>query len=67
MHIRKFIKPLLIVCISCLPLISTAQLPPDPGDDPDAVPIDGGVSLLIGAAALYGAKKFRDRNQQLDK
>lgn len=29
-----------------------------PGDDPD-VPIDGGVSLLLAAGAVYGLKKIR--------
>ena len=36
----------------------------DEPDNPPTTPIDGGVSLLIGAAALYGAKKLRDRKNQ---
>jgi len=37
-----------------------AQAPGDTGDaDQNDVPIDGGVSLLVGAAAVYGAKKLK--------
>jgi hypothetical protein len=38
---------------------------PDEGtDNTPPLPLDGGVSLLIGAAALYGAKKLRDKRKQ---
>lgn len=34
----------------------------DPGTtDPDAVPIDGGLSLLVAAGVGYGAKKMKER------
>jgi hypothetical protein len=36
------------------------------GDDPDA-PIDSGVGLLIGAAALYTVKKLKDKKENTDK
>lgn len=38
----------------------------DPGDDPDPVasPIDGGISLLVAAGVLFGAKKVNDRRNQ---
>ena len=39
-----------------LPAISFAQGPPDPND----VPIDGGISLLLAAGAVYGIKKYRE-------
>ncbi len=29
-----------------------------PGNDPD-VPLDGGISLLLAAGAVYGIKKIR--------
>jgi len=32
-------------------------------DPPPSTPIDGGVSLLLGAAAIYGAKKLRQKRQ----
>lgn len=33
-----------------------------PGEDPD-VPIDGGVSLLLIAGAVYGVRKIRKMQQ----
>jgi hypothetical protein len=38
--------------------------PGGPGGDPDvAVPIDGGVSLLVAAGIAYGAKKAYDKRK----
>ena len=38
---------------------SDSEFDPNPcGDNPD-IPLDGGVSLLIGAGALYGIRKLR--------
>ncbi|MFZ4741473.1 MAG: PID-CTERM protein-sorting domain-containing protein [Bacteroidales bacterium] len=36
-----------------------ADNPPSPGGSPVGTPIDGGVSLLIAAGAIYGAKKSK--------
>ncbi len=49
------LKGMIILLLACSPYLSYGQ--PDPGGDPDAVPIDGGVSLLIAAGVGYGAKK----------
>jgi hypothetical protein len=46
---------LTIICIA-LPVITLAQGPPDPED----VPIDGGLSLLLAAGTAYGIKKYRN-------
>ena len=35
-----------------------AQLPPN------ATPIDGGLSLVLGSCAIYGAKKIRDSRKK---
>lgn len=40
-----------------------AQLP-NPGGDPDEIPIDGGLSLLIAAGVAYGAKKAYDKRKK---
>ena len=48
---------LIIIMLSGLPIIASAQI--DPGEDPDA-PIDGGVSLLVAAGVGYGIKKLRE-------
>ncbi len=34
------------------------------GDDPVDAPIDGGVSILVGAGIAYGAKKLNDRKKK---
>ena len=31
--------------------------------DPDSVPIDGGLSLLVAAGVGYGAKKLKERRK----
>jgi hypothetical protein len=31
---------------------------------PSATPIDGGLSLVLGSCALYGAKKIRDSRKK---
>ncbi|NDP26649.1 MAG: hypothetical protein GZ087_04370 [Flavobacterium sp.] len=53
-----FILASLFMLLISLPIFAQA----DPGDDPEAVPapIDGGLSLLIAAGMLYGAKKVID-------
>jgi len=57
---KKYVmKSIVIFVLALLPVTVFAQTDPeDPGNDPDSVPIDGGVSLLIGAAVVYGAKKI---------
>jgi hypothetical protein len=32
--------------------------------DPDGVPIDGGISLLVGAAVVYGVKALRKKSNK---
>ena len=41
-----------------------AQGPGGGLDDDPGVPIDGGASLLVGAAIVYGVKKLKGRQQQ---
>ena len=48
-----YIVTFMLICIA-LPMVALAQ--PDPND----VPIDGGLSLLLAAGAAYGVKKYRD-------
>ena len=58
----KTLKAFVII----LTLACTANLSAQPGFDDDvdddgiAAPIDGGISILIAAGALYGIKRIRD-------
>lgn len=56
--------PLLIVLLMA-PVIGALMAQPGPGGPPPCwpppcIPIDGGLSLLIGAGALLGGKKALD-------
>jgi hypothetical protein len=58
---KSIILLILIFVFFCItPLV--AQIT-DPGDDPvteGGMPIDGGLTLLLAAGAIYGAKKVKD-------
>jgi hypothetical protein len=62
----KYIIAILTILIIFTPVLLWAQiggsssLPEDPG-----VPIDGGASLLAGAAVVYGIRKLKKRKQDL--
>ncbi|MFY7965086.1 MAG: PID-CTERM protein-sorting domain-containing protein [Chitinophagaceae bacterium] len=51
---------LLMAIVFCFPIICQAQ--PDPGGAPD-VPLDGGISLVLIAGGIIGAKKVRDNQK----
>ena len=53
---RDIYITLMMLLFIALPMITLAQGPPDPDD----VPIDGGLSLLVAAGAAYGVKKYRN-------
>lgn len=63
MNFLKKGKLFLLLGISLMMLVElSAQPTGDPTGDPDAtpvqeVPIDGGLSLLLGAGIAYGAKR----------
>lgn len=54
-----YITLIMIICMA-LPMITLAQAP----DDPNDVPIDGGLSLLVAAGAAYGVKKYREHRKK---
>ena len=62
-HITTFILTLLLFAV--LPVLLHAQGGPgNPGPDPDsggpAVPLDGGLGILLAAGLGYGLKKVND-------
>ena len=62
----QFIKTAYIFIVIVLLMTNQlhAQTAADPGDvDPDAVPLDGGLSLLVAAGVGYGAKKMKERKK----
>ena len=54
---------LLLLMVLLLPALLMAQPLDGPGD-PNDVPIDGGLSLLLAAGAAYGVKKYRDNKKK---
>ena len=62
--ITNIVSIIIALIIILLPSLALAQGgPSDPGGDP-GTPIDGGASLLVGAAAVYGMKKLKDRKKK---
>ncbi|MFT3946001.1 MAG: hypothetical protein QM763_10065 [Agriterribacter sp.] len=62
MKVKTLLTAVILVC--ALSYAPSLKAQPDPGGDPDAVPIDGGVSLLVAAGVAYGAKKAYDKRKK---
>ena len=56
---RLFIMLVFVGIISCGSVFAQDPTP----DDPDAVPIDGGASFLVGAAVAYAIRRKKNKNQ----
>ena len=48
----------LMILLICLPSLVHAQ--GGPGGDPDALPVDGGISILAAAGVAYSVKKIKE-------
>jgi hypothetical protein len=60
--LRKSLYSILLVC--CLLATKSAiGQPTNPEGDPDNVPISG-IELLLGAGALFGAKRLLDKRRK---
>jgi len=64
--IKKYIFTILFLFTVSIIYVAGAPGPPGGGGHPPCwpppcIPIDGGISLLIAAGALYGAKKSYDK------
>ena len=58
----KFITLWLTACIFLISVgTAMAQAPEDPSPLDPAVPVDGGLSLLIAAGTVYGAGRIRGK------
>lgn len=54
----------IVIAFTCLPSLLWAQ-PGGGGPDPDpAVPLDGGISLLVAAGVGYAVKKAYDKRKE---
>ncbi len=63
LHISTFTRRITLLIMGCLMLTITTFSQGGPGGDgelnePD-IPIDGGISLLLAAGAVYGIKRQR--------
>ena len=64
-NISAFKKLLLVSVLLLTVCIGQAQdNPDDPSPTDPAVPVDGGISLLLGAGTVFGLKKCLDRGQR---
>ena len=62
-----FVTLALALALTCAPTFLMAQMPDDPGQDPDQgaeIPFDGGISLLVAAGIGYAAKKGYDKRKK---
>ncbi len=61
---KRIRASVILLLLMMMPVIAFPYGDPDDSDswdeDPEGVPIDGGVSLLLAAGAGYGVKKLRD-------
>lgn len=66
----KYILSFIFILMSIsLTFAQLAPPPPPPGGGPSCwpppcIPIDGGISLLIAAGAIYGGKKLYKKNKE---
>lgn len=61
MNLKKLLVTLSFLALPCFVVSVFAQLPPSVG-----APIDGGVSGLLIAAGLYGARKVYKSRKKAD-
>ena len=59
-HMNKFIRILCILMIASLPVLAQdEELGSETGGpDPGAVPVDGGITLLLAAGAALGGRRL---------
>ena len=64
---KKLLPYILMISLFLISTAVVAQTgPDDPSVDDPAVPVDGGLSLLLAAGAAYGAGRLRRRGKGKD-
>ena len=53
---------ILMILLICFPSLVNAQ--GGPGGDPDALPVDGGISILAAAGVAYSVKKIKEHRKK---
>ena len=61
---KKNFKKILLLTSMLFSLTFAAMAQPEFEDDVDDVPLDGGISLLVGAGLAFGAKKVYENNKK---
>ena len=66
MSIKKLLPFLLLIALMCASpaLIAQTDDPDDPSVDDPAVPVDGGLSLLLAAGAAYGGRRLYRKREK---
>ena len=69
LHLSAFTHRITMLIMACLMIaITTVGQGPggddDLGNEPDA-PVDGGISLLLAAGAVYGVRKIRRQKNKM--
>ncbi|GAB3315759.1 PID-CTERM protein-sorting domain-containing protein [Hymenobacter humi] len=64
--LNKFLPSLILILGATAVAVAQGSGGPAPGTTPDptAVPIDGGVSLLLAGGVAYGLKHLRNRRRK---
>jgi hypothetical protein len=65
--LNKFLPSLILLLGATVVAVAQGSGGPAPGTppvDPTAVPIDGGVSLLLAGGVAYGLKHLRNRRRK---
>lgn len=62
--INKFKEVVLTMIFVCLGCVAAFAQGPGFGTDVEDTPIDGGVTIMLAAAAGYGYKKIADRHKK---
>jgi len=60
---KKSIYVILFFALASSPVIAQSECDFNPCEDADS-PLDGGVTMLVGAGAIYGWKKLRSSKRK---